>query len=75
MLQDLSTLGIKALGPRRKIVCALQDLKKNKTPISRHGAGTNTIQEVPGTSHQASLGSVAVDTIQGRERFYSPMYN
>ncbi|CAM6038649.1 unnamed protein product [Sphagnum compactum] len=44
--EDLSTLGIAALGPRRKIVCALKELKKQ-------GASSSSLPEAHGPTDQS----------------------
>ncbi|CAK9867445.1 unnamed protein product, partial [Sphagnum jensenii] len=44
--EDLSTLGIAALGPRRKIVCALKELKKQ-------GASSSGLPEAHGPTDQS----------------------
>lgn len=61
MMQDLSSLGITALGPRRKIVCAIQELRK-PAPTAQQ---TAAMQEGQSLSDLVLISS-CVDTLQGK---------
>lgn len=59
VMQDLSSLGITALGPRRKIVCAIQELR-NPAPTAQRIAAMQESQRL-----SASVVVSSVDTLQG----------
>ncbi|KAG0630723.1 hypothetical protein M758_1G199900 [Ceratodon purpureus] len=66
--EDLSSLGITALGPRRKIVCAIQELR-NPAPTAQRIAAMQESQRL-----SASVVVSSVDTLQGSKKSISDFF-
>lgn len=66
ILQDLCSLGITAFGPRRKIVCAIQELQMKEASTTEPAPENPTMQEPPGPSNPRALSSTSVEINQGK---------
>ena len=66
ILQDLCSLGITAFGPRRKIVCAIQELQMKEASTTEPAPEIPTMQEPLGLSNPRALSSTSVEINQGK---------